>query len=135
MLRSGPILSFSMLLLFLGLLLFSSCRTSKLSTVKEDQKKELPAAISLPPSSFLCEAKVIGLDSLQSKLLIMNMIRHGAALYYSVGIGDTIQAKIYSYQRSNLSVNSITELVIEERLKLNSEIPDFIIRQIISGRK
>ena len=135
MLRPVQIPVFSLWIIISGLLLFSSCGTGKLSAAKEDQKMERPASVSLPPSSFHCEARVIGLDSLQSILLIMNLIQQGAALYYSVGIGDTIQAKIYSYQRSHLSENSITELVIEERLKLNSEIPDFIIRQIIAGRK
>ncbi len=133
--RFGLILIFSATLIFEALLLFSSCSPKTMSASNDEQNKEPPSSVSLSPSSFLCEAKVIGLDSLRSTILIRKIIQQGAALFYSVGIGDTIQAKIYTYQRNNLSIDSITELVIEERLKINSEIPDFIIRQIISEKK
>ncbi|MCX6274802.1 MAG: hypothetical protein NTV09_06315 [Bacteroidetes bacterium] len=133
--RFGLILIFSASLTFEALLLFSSCSPKAMSTSNDEPNKELPSIVSLSPSAFRCEANVIGLDSLRSTLLIRKIIQQGAALFYSVGIGDTIHAKIYTYQRNNLSMDLITELVIEERLKLNSEIPDFIIRQIISEKK
>lgn len=134
MFRTGLILIFFAALVFTALLVLTSCSCPKTGILKDEPNKELQA-ISLPPSSFLCEAKVIGLDSLQSVLIIRKVIQQGVALFYSIGNGDTVRAKIYPYQRNNLSLTTISELVIEERMKLNSEIPDFIIRQIISGKK
>ncbi len=135
MFRAALILIFFAVLLFGEQVLLSSCSPQKKSASNEESKKKLPANLSLLPSSFHCETKVIEIDSLQLILVIRNMIQQGAALFYSVGIGDTIQARIYYHQRNDLSQDSITEMVIEERLKMNSEIPDFVVRQIIPGKK
>ena len=90
--------------------------------------KRLPEEDSMTPSSFQCEARLIRMDSSAATIVIMSMLHEGSALFYSVGVGDTIDAK-YSLHKP-LKNNSLIKMTIEERLKMNSEKPDFIITSV-----
>ncbi len=113
-------------------LMLQSCSNGNVSRKSGSPDKKLPAAIAVSPSSFHCEVKIIEIDSLQLRIMLRKIIQQGSTLFYSVVAGDTIRTRMTGNRIIITPGDSILEMIIEERLKLNSEIPEFIVKQIIS---
>ena len=109
-------------------ILLDACSSS--STVTHEKSKTLPSSdVALTPSSFRCSAKILSVDSNRVLLFISEILQHGSSLFYSVSGGDTLHAEFISKNEKSPALNTSVEAVIEERLKLNSDKPDFVIRQ------
>ena len=116
------------LILIYAVLFLVSC--SPVKQTLPPGKTPFPSDAAIAPSSFRCEGIFIAADSKKNLLLISKMLGQGSSLFYAVSAGDTIDAKFISRNEKPPAINSPVEAVLEERLKLNSDKPDFIIRQI-----
>jgi len=110
---------------------FQSCTSVKKNSTITQQGTKLPSEAAITPSSFRCEAIVLSNDSSEISLKIGKILQRGAALYFEVGSGDTIAAKYASRDKENIITGSALEILVEERQKMNSEKPDFILRQFL----
>ena len=103
------------------------CTPAKTHTA---QGKKIPETIAITPSTFRCSATVLENNNDAVNFKITKMLEEGSSLFYSVSAGDTIEAVFHSANESNFSSGNAVELLIEERIKMNSEKPEFIIRQV-----
>jgi hypothetical protein len=91
------------------------------------------AAVS--PNGFKAEALLVNSSVDTSKetliyfLLVENVLERGPSLPYTVAKGDTIYAESAS-PSTRLQNGNLFNVVIEERMQLNSETPLFILRSI-----
>jgi hypothetical protein len=104
------------------------------SAIQTTPETSLPSDGSLSPGFFVCEAKILALDSLDMTVIIGTMLLQGGSLFYPVGTGDTLMLRLNPGDKSFIKGTMLKELVVEERLKLNSEKPEFIIRNIFSEK-
>lgn len=132
--RAIRILIFSTLIPLLGLAAFTiSCLPGKPASSTETTEKKPPGDLSLTPSTFYCEGKILAVDSNTLLVRIEKIIRQGSALFYPVSAGDTVTVKQNSLEQWKPLPGSSKAMLIEERLRLNAEKPDFILRQAVSA--
>jgi len=120
--------------IFTGSLLHSCSPAKRTGTTKEEEKKT-PSNPSISPSSFHCTVKVLSAGPDEIHLRITRVMSRGSSLIYPVGDGDTLTARNLSAEKITMRLDSISEMLLEERLKLNSGTPDFIITKIYSTDK
>src|SRR5689334_229010 len=113
---------------------FQSCAPVKNGSTPPQNSTDLPRDVAIPPSSFRCEATVLSTDTVAIIIKIDKMIQQGSSLFYMLGSGDTIEVKNNSPEKENIAAGSAFEVVIEERLKLNSDKPDFILLQVLKKK-
>jgi hypothetical protein len=112
----------------MGIGFYSGCAPAKQQS--QVPEKKLPGTIAMSPSSFRCEGVVIESNSKSVKFAVSKILEQGSSLFYSVSAGDTIQANFQSLNKTNYPPVKNVELLIEERVMLNSEKPEFIVREI-----
>ena len=115
-------------LLIIGIGYYSACAPAKQQAPAPEKK--LPGTVSMTPSSFRCEGVVIEINSKSVNFAVSKILEQGSSLFYSVSAGDTIQATFQSPNKNNFAPQQHIELLIEERVMMNSEKPEFIVRQI-----
>lgn len=93
-------------------------------------EKKLPGTVSMNPSSFRCEGVVIESNSKSINFVISKILQQGSSLFYPVSAGDTLVATFQSPGKNIYAPQKHVELMIEERVMLNSDKPEFIVRQI-----
>jgi hypothetical protein len=90
---------------------------------------------SVSPNDFKAEVLLVNSSIDISKetmiyfLLIENVLERGSSLPYTVAKGDTIYAES-ALPSTRLQNGNLFNVVIEERMQLNSETPLFILRSI-----
>ena len=95
------------------------------------QSQEPAVKMAITPSSFRCTGNVIESKPESLTFAVKKITERGSSLFYSVSAGDTIEAIfLQSSPVTNISSGKEVELLIEERLKLNSEKPEFVVKQI-----
>ena len=115
-----------MMVIVVEFLFQSSCTPGKNETAPE---KKLPGTMAITPSSFRCSGIVMESNSQSVHFVVTQIIERGAALFYPVDAGDTLTAISQSPVKYFIPGKTV-ELLIEEKLKMNSEIPEFIVRSI-----
>jgi len=118
-----------LVLIVVEILFHSSCTPAKNQTTPENK---LPGTMAITPSSFRCAGTVMESNSQSVRFVVTKIIERGSSLFYPVSAGDTLTAIFQSRKKNNFSAGTPVELLIEERLKMNSEIPEFIVRSIQS---
>jgi hypothetical protein len=110
------------------IVIHSSCASTKKQS--QEPEKQLPGTVSITPSSFRCSGTVIKSNPESVIFVVKEISARGSSLFYAVNSGDTIQAVFLSPNKNIFSPGSIIKSLIEERLKMNSEKPEFIVKQI-----
>ena len=126
--ESKKISHFLLLILTLVIATLAGCKTAENQT--PESGKKLPGTVAITPSSFRCEGIVIESDSKSINFKVAKMLEQGSSLFFSVSAGDTLVANFQSQNKTNYPAMKKLEMLIEERVMLNSEKPEFIIRQI-----
>jgi len=118
-----------LLIIIIHFLTFSpGCKTAKNDS--SESGKKLPGDVAIAPSTFRCQGIVVASNSQTVSIQITKMLEQGSSLFYSVNNGDTVEARFQSPNKTDYSAMKNVEAVIEERVTLNSAIPEFIVRQI-----
>lgn len=107
-----------------------ACSGPQKTAVETAPVKTLPADVAVGPSSIYCKASLLSSDTAGAWLVVTDILAVGSSLFYSASPGDTLYGKFTGTGVYQLINNASYEMVLEERLKLNSELPEFIIRQI-----
>jgi hypothetical protein len=117
------------IIIFISSITFESgCAPTKKQS--QEPEKKLPGTIAISPSSFQCVGTVIESDERTINFSVIKILQRGSSLIYPVSAGDTIVAIFQSTNKTDFSNLKSVELVVEERLKLNSEKPEFVVKQI-----
>jgi hypothetical protein len=111
-----------------------SCSQEK-KTGADERAEKMVSDIAVGPSTFYCSARVMMIDTAGAWLLVKVMKQQGSALFYPVAAGDTIYGKFVLPVSALLRHDSLVNIYLEEKLKINSDKPDFIIRQISAAGK
>lgn len=107
------------------------CSSGKEASPGQSAEKKLPGTVSPAPGTFRCEVIPLAMpDSDRVILVVQKIIEQGAALFYAVNSGDTIETVFIPSDKINFEKGITVQVVIEERLKLNSELPEFRIRKV-----
>jgi hypothetical protein len=114
--------------LIISTVYYSGCAPAKQPAPAPEKK--LPGTVSMTPSSFRCEGVVIESNSKTVNFAVSKLLEQGSSLFYSVSAGDTILANFQTMNKTSYPAMKNVELMIEERVMLNSEKPEFIVRQI-----
>ena len=123
-LKSSPLF----LLILIAAIKFSGCAPVKNQT--QGTEKKLPGSIAITPSSFRCEATVIKSDQKSVSIVIDKILQRGSSLFYDVSAGDTIMAVFQTPNKKSFPPSAKVEMLIEERVMLNADKPEFIVKQI-----
>jgi len=126
--KSKKLSHFLVLILMVIIASLTGCKTTE--NQNPESGKKLPGTVAITPSSFRCEGTVIESNPKSMNFKVTKMLEQGSSLFYSVSAGDTLLANFQSQNKSNYPAMKKLEMLIEERVMLNSEKPEFIIRQI-----
>ena len=117
------------ILFFMALIAFYyGCAPSKKAPSEKEEK--LPGTIAMSPSSFRCQAIVIECAQKEINIVVTKILEQGSSLFYSVSKGDTLTAVFQSTNNHIYPPSTPVEMHIEERIKMNSEKPEFVIKHI-----
>ena len=105
-----------------------SCTPSKKQS--HEPEKKLPGTVAITPSSFRCSGSVIESKPESVSLVVNEIKQRGSSLFYAVNPSDTIEAVFLSPTKNKFPSGSLITLLIEERLKMNSEKPEFVVKNI-----
>ena len=120
----------------LSIVLFS-CSAKKSQPGSSDRK--IPSQeLSISPSTFSCVSVIFsstGDDSSGCRyyfVIIEDVLRRGSSLLYQPAQHDSLQLKdCNSRFHRELRTGDTLIASVEERLTLNSEMPEFILRQVV----
>ena len=130
--------------IFSAISIQSCCKSKVISSVEKNptsaSNQKLPGTLSISPKMFRVNAVLTAepeVDSLNQKtvytLFILDVVERGSSLSLLAAAGDTIQGEsFHSISSLKTAINKGDKVVafIEEQLKLNSDRPTLVIRDI-----
>jgi len=116
-------------------LLLTFCSASKNKPVKTEETSS--SAASSNPSTFKCISEIIEISVGDEHtcdyydIVLYDVLEKGSALIHQPAPGDSIKLKDCTVNNHfAVQTGDLVQLVIEERIMLNSEEPEYILKTI-----